>query len=409
MTVTLDDYADVVGAAEIDEIRVLARAVQGRRVVHVNSTAVGGGVAEILHRLVPLLDEVGVPARWDVIKGGEDFFAVTKLFHNALHGKPEKIRPEMLEIFRDYSARNAEALQFDGDLMVIHDPQPVAMVDRRRHDGQRWVWRCHIDVSRPDPSVWEFLRPWIENYDAAILSAPAFSQALPIPQFMISPSIDPLSMKNRDLDPEEIGIIYERFRIDRSRPVILQISRFDRLKDPFGVLTAYRMVRRRTDCQLVLAGGGATDDPEGVEVLQELRMFAGEDPDVHILHLPPGSDLEINALVRGATVVVQNSIKEGFGLTVSEALWKSKPVITRPVGGIPLQVRHGVTGLMAHSTEGVASQIRYLLSHPDVAERLGGLGREHVRHNFLITRHLRQALLLMIGLDHPGERDLRVA
>lgn len=409
MNISLDDYAPVVGWAEIEEIRALARAAQGRRVVHVNSTAVGGGVAEILHRLVPLLEEVGVPARWDVIKGGHDFFAVTKLFHNALHGKPENIRPEMLEIFRDYSARNADSMNFDGDVMVMHDPQPVALVEKRGHDGPRWVWRCHIDVSRPDPSVWEFLRPWIENYDAAIFSAPAFSQALPIPQFLIPPSIDPLSMKNRDLEPEEVNAVYERFGIDRARPVILQISRFDRLKDPFGLVTAYRMVRGRTDSQLVLAGGGATDDPEGLEVLQELQVLAGDDPDLHILLLPPGSDLEINALVRGATVVVQNSIKEGFGLTVSEALWKGKPIITRPVGGIPLQVRHGVTGLMAHSTEGVASQIRYLLSHPEVAERIGRMGREHVRHNFLITRHLRQALLLMIALDHPGERDLRVA
>lgn len=408
MATTLDDYAPVVGKPEIDEIRALAEVVRGKSIKHVNSTAVGGGVAEILHRLVPLLEEVGVPAKWDVIKGGGDFFAVTKMFHNALHGKPETIRPDMLETFRDYNARNAAAMEFDTDVIVIHDPQPVALVEKRGRDGQRWVWRCHIDVSRPDPQVWEFLRPWVEVYDAAIFSAPSFSQSLPIPQFLIPPSIDPLAMKNRDLEPEEVSAVYERFSIDRQRPVILQISRFDRLKDPFGLAEAYRMVRKRTDCQLVLAGGGATDDPEGVEVLHELQAMKGDDPDLHILHLPPGSDFEINALVRGATVVVQNSLKEGFGLTVSEALWKGKPVITRPVGGIPLQVRHGQTGLMAHSTEGVATHVRYLLSHPEVAEQLGRLGREHVRHNFLITRHLRQALLLMIALDHPGERDIRL-
>ena len=409
MTATLDDYAPIVGRTEVDEIRALAGPIQGKRIRHVNSTAVGGGVAEILHRLVPLLEEVGIPAKWDVIKGGGDFFAVTKAFHNALHGKPETIRPDMLETFREYSAMNAAALDLDGDVVVIHDPQPIALVEKRGQNGQKWVWRCHIDVSRPDPQVWEFLRTWVELYDAAIFSAPSFSQALPIPQFLIPPSIDPLSTKNRDLAPEEVADVYERFSIDRGRPVILQISRFDRLKDPFGLVEAYQMVRKRTDCQLVLAGGGATDDPEGAEVLMELQTMQGNDEDIHILHLPPGSDLEINALVRGATVVVQNSIKEGFGLTVSEALWKAKPIITRPVGGISLQVTHGLTGLMAHSTEGVASQIRYLLSHPEVAERLGRLGREHVRHNFLITRHLRQALLLLTALDHPGERDIRAA
>jgi trehalose synthase len=409
MTVTLDDYAPIVGGSEVSEIRALARAVRAMRVLHVNSTGVGGGVAEILHRLVPLLNEVGVPARWEVIKGGGDFFAVTKAFHNALHGKAETIRPDHLETFREYSAMNAAAMEFDAEGIVIHDPQPVAMVEKRKRDGQWWVWRCHIDVSRPEPQVWEFLRPWIEAYDAAIFSAPSFSQALPIPQFLIPPSIDPLATKNRELEPEQVAEVYERFSIDRTRPVIVQISRFDRLKDPFGLVEAYRMVRKRTDCQLVLAGGGATDDPEGTEVLLELQAMRGEDPDLHILHLPPGSDLEINALVRGSTVVVQNSIKEGFGLTVSEALWKAKPVITRPVGGISSQVLHGLTGLMAHSTEGVASNIRYLLSHPDVATRLGRLGREHVRHNFLITRHLRQELLLMIALDHPAERDVRVA
>ena len=402
----LDEYSPIVGRNEIDEIRALARAVEGKRMIHVNSTAVGGGVAEILHRLVPLLEDVGIHARWEVIKGGGDFFAVTKAFHNALHGKPENIRPDMLDTFREYSNRNAAALEFDADLIVIHDPQPVALVEKRGHDGRRWLWRCHIDVSRPDPRVWEFLRPWIESYDGAIFSAPGFSQALPIPQFLIPPSIDPLATKNRDMLPEEVSGIYDRFSIDRGRPVVLQISRFDRLKDPFGLISAYRIVRRRTDCQLVLAGGGATDDPAGVEVLQELNAMRGDDPDLHILHLPPGSDLEINALVRGATVVVQNSAKEGFGLTVSEALWKGKPVISRPVGGISLQVRHGVTGLMAHSSEGLASHIRYLLSHPEAAARLGELGREHVRHNFLITRHLRHALLLMIALDHPGDREI---
>lgn len=404
MPAGLDDYAAVVGAAEIEEIRALARVIGPRSIKHVNSTAVGGGVAEILQRLVPLLNEIGITTRWEVIKGGSDFFAVTKAFHNALHGKPETIRPEMFETFRECNSLNAETMTFDEDLIVIHDPQPAALVEKRRRNGGHWVWRCHIDVSKPDPTVWEFLRPWIESYDAAIFSAPSFTQRLPIQQYLISPSIDPLSTKNREIDPETVEDVYRRFGIDLARPVLLQVSRFDRLKDPFGLAEAYRMVRRRIDCQLVLAGGGASDDPEGVDVLNELRAARGEDPDFHILHLPPTSDVEINALVRGATVVVQNSRKEGFGLTVTEALWKGKPVVTRPVGGIVLQVRHGVTGLLCHSTEGLASSIHYLLSHPEVAQRLGQMGREHVRHNFLITRHLREALLLMIGLERPDAR-----
>jgi len=234
----------------------------------------------------------------------------------------------MFETFREYNATNAESMDFEEEVIVIHDPQPVALVEERKRSQGKWIWRSHIDDSKPDQRVWEFLRPWIEAYDATIFSAPSFAQTLPIPQFLIPPSIDPLSQKNRELPPEEIEATYDRFGINRQRPVVVQISRFDRLKDPFGLIEAYRLVKKRTDCQLVLAGGGASDDPEGVEVLQELRAMKGNDQDLFILHLPPSSDLEVNALVRGAALVVQNSKKEGFGLTVTEALWKGKPVVT---------------------------------------------------------------------------------
>lgn len=401
----LEDYREVIGGAELDELRQLARHLEGVRMAHVNSTSVGGGVAEILHRMVPLLRELGIRARWDVIKGGDDFFNVTKMFHNALHGKPEAITDEMYRVFLDYGRRNAQELDLSGDDCVfIHDPQPICLIDERVEGHGCWVWRCHIDISAPHPGLWQFLRHYVERYDGAIISSPGFAQQLAVPQYLIPPSIDPLADKNRDLPDEFVAGVLEKYAIDASRPIVTQISRFDRFKDPLGLVEAFTAVRRKIDCQLVLAGGGATDDPEGLLVLEEVKQRAGADPDIHILHLPPGADLEINALVRGSTVVVQNSLKEGFGLTVSEAMWKSKAVISRPVGGITQQVIHDATGLLVHSTEGLAFAIRSLLANPDKAAHLGRNARQFVRHNFLITRHLRRYLLVMLALRNPGRQ-----
>ncbi len=403
----LEDYREVVGGPELDELRQLARHIKGRRMKHVNSTSVGGGVAEILNRMVPLLRELGIDARWEVIKGGDDFFNVTKLFHNALHGKEENITEEMYRTFQAYNRNNAEQMDFDSDDCVfIHDPQPICLVEKRRGVGSSWVWRCHIDVSQPSTAVWDFLRPYIERYDGMVISSPSFSQQVPIPQYLIPPSIDPLADKNRDLDPSLVERVLDKYGIDRGRPVVTQISRFDRLKDPVGLIQAYKLARRRIDCQLVLAGGGATDDPEGLLVLEEVKAEAGDDPDIRVLHLPPGADLEINALVRGSSIVVQNSVKEGFGLTVSEALWKGKPVISRPVGGITQQVINEVTGLLVHSTEGLAYAIRFLLANPEKAMELGRNGRNFVRSHFLITRHLRRYLLVMISLMQRDKREI---
>ena len=400
----LDDYEPIIGKAELDELRFLGSGLGGKTAKMVNSTAVGGGVAEILNRLVPLMNEVGVRTKWEVITGGDDFFQVTKGFHNALHGAAYDLTKEALDIFQMYNEQNRQRMEFGEDLIVIHDPQPAGLVRSKEGSPGRWIWRCHIDLSSPHSGVWEFLRPLVEQYDAAIFSSPSFTRQLNIPQYLFYPCIDPLSEKNKELEESYQEKIAEDFGIDRSRPVVTQISRFDRLKDPVGVVEAYKLVKKYVDCQLVLAGGGAADDPEGAAVLEEVREAAGDDPDVILLNLPPWCSLEINALQRISSVVVQKSLKEGFGLTVSEALWKSKPVIAGAVGGIPTQVVHKLTGMLVHSVEGCAYQLRYLLTHPEFALQLGKNGREHVKENFLITTNLKRYLVLfqiLLGVTQP--------
>jgi len=392
----LDDYAGLLGSGEIAELRALAARLVGRTIQMVNSTSVGGGVAEMLNRIVPLIEELNLSIRWDVITGGDDFFAITKAFHNALHGGRYDLPDQSFETFLAYSEQNRARLHLNSDFIVIHDPQPAALIESRGNHSGHWVWRCHIDLSQPDLRVWDFLAPFVHRYDAAIFSSPAFARRLPLPQYLFYPSIDPLSDKNREVDPEVIAEILHRFQIDAQRPILTQISRFDRLKDPIGVVRAYQIVKRYFDCQLVLAGGGAADDPEGEAVLAEVREAAGKDADIHILDLPPWSALEINALQRASTIIIQKSLREGFGLTVTEGLWKKKPVVAAAVGGIPAQVIHKHTGLLAHSIEGTAYQIRFLLSNPGIAQRLGELGHEHVREHFLITSNVRRYLTLFL-------------
>ena len=394
---SLDQYAPLVGTAEIDDLRALAAPLKGRRVQMVNSTAVGGGVAELLSALLPLMGEVGISASWDVLAGGPDFFEVTKAFHNALHGAPYKPNRQHFEIFRAYTEQNKKLLRNDVEFTEIHDPQPAGLIDSRSNGG-KWLWRCHIDLSHPNRDVWQFLEGYVTRFDGSIFSAPQFARQLPIPQYLFYPSIDPLSDKNRALEPELVNAVIERFGIDKKRPLLTQISRFDRLKDPVGVIRAYKIVKRYFDCQLALAGGSASDDPEGTEVLAEVREAAGNDPDIHVLELPPSAPTEVNALQQASTVVIQKSLREGFGLTVAEALWKKKPVVASAVGGIPTQVIHKQTGLLAHSIEGAAYQIRYLLSHPDLAARLGEQGHEHVREQFLVTGNLKRYLTLFLHL-----------
>lgn len=398
----LEDYKAIVGTAEIDELHFLARELRGKTVKMVNSTAVGGGVAEMLNQLVPLLKELEVHTHWDVITGGNDFFEVTKAFHNALQGSEYHLTQHARDIFLMHNEQNRERIQFNEDFIVIHDPQPAALIRNRPKSDQRWIWRCHIDLSNPHSEVWGFLRPFIEQYDAAIFSSQSFARQLPIPQYLFYPCIDPLSEKNKDIEESFIQQVCDEFGVDRSRPIVTQVSRFDRAKDPVGVIQAFKQARKYVDCQLVMAGGGATDDPEGAAVLREVREAAGDDPDIIILDLPPWCALEINALQRASTIIVQKSVKEGFGLTVTEALWKSKPTIAGAVGGIPNQIIHKLTGVLVHSVDGCAYQMRYLLTHPEFAKQLGQNGREHVRENFLMSTNVGRWLLLLRILSARG-------
>ncbi len=390
----LEAYREIAPQGIVDFLFRMAENMQGKRILHVNSTKLGGGVAEILRSLVPLLQSVGLDTRWEAITGNEEFFSTTKAFHNALQGQDQKISPAMLENYLEVNRQNAKNISLEADFVVIHDPQPAALIESRPPQG-KWIWRCHIDVSQPQRKVWDFLRQFVVNYEATIFSLPRFAQRLPIPQFLIHPSIDPLSDKNRDLTPEEQQEILRRLKVFTDKPFLLQVSRFDRFKDPLGVIQAYRLVKKHHDLRLVLAGGGATDDPEGEIVLEEVRQAAQDDPDIQVLLLPPDAYLEINALQRAAAIVLQKSLREGFGLTVAEAMWKGKPVIGGFTGGITVQLVYGVTGFTVNSVEGAAFRIHHLLDNPEVMTKMGQDAREFVRRNFLITRHLGDYLALL--------------
>jgi trehalose synthase len=402
MSALLDEYRAITGDMPIDELIFLSERIRGRKIRNINSTAVGGGVAEILARMIPLMKELELDVSWDVITGGEDFFHTTKAFHNALHGKKVSIRKEMFDVFHRTTERNLKTMDLSGDILFVHDPQPAGLI-QSREDGQKWIWRCHVDVSNPFMKVWKFLEPIIVHYDASVFSTASFAKKLPIRQFLIAPSIDPLSDKNRELPPDMVERIVSGYGIDLDRPIITQVSRFDRLKDPLGVIEAYKIARRHFDCQLVLAGGGAADDPEASVVLKEIKEKAEDDRDIFILEGMETAQIEINALQRASTIVLQKSIREGFGLTVAEALWKRRPVIAGAVGGIRLQVRHNITGILVRSVEGTAYAIRSLLGNPDYARKLGENGYQHVKNNYLLTRHLKEHLLLFLAMMKGGE------
>jgi trehalose synthase len=397
----IDRYAGISPKGDLILLKRLGEKMRGRSFLHINSTKEGGGVAEILHRMVPLLNDLGINARWDTIEGDETFFDITKKIHNALQGNPEIITKGMWDYHFEVNRKNAVTLNLDADAVLIHDPQPAPLIEFKK--GGRWIWRCHIDGSNPMREVSARLFRYLGKYEAAIFSVSKFAKAMGIDEFIIPPSIDPLSEKNVELSESEIRETLRKFDIPEDRPMVLQVSRFDRFKDPLGVIKAFWIAKKYNDCILVLAGSPATDDPEGEAVLAEVRDYAASDPDIHILLLPPFSDRDINALQRGATIVLQKSLKEGFGLTVSEGMWKGKPVIGGAIGGIPLQILHGVTGFLVHSIEGAAFRIRQLLTNPEMATRMGEMGKEQVRRNFLITRQMRDYLSVWYAREHSEE------
>ncbi|MFH1867737.1 MAG: glycosyltransferase [Candidatus Omnitrophota bacterium] len=402
---TLKDYIPIVGESTIDELKLLASHLKGKKIQHINSTRVGGGVAEMLNRIVPLMKELGVNIEWDIIEGNPDFYNVTKKFHNAIHGRTEMISDEDFDIYLETARKYVASTKIKGDVVFVHDPQPIGLIqNKKRFKNVKWVWRCHIDASSPDERVWDFISTFVEGYDASIFSSPKFTHTLSIPQFLICPAIDPLSDKNKSLSKQEIDSVLDKYGISRDKPIVSQVSRYDYLKDPVGVIDAFKLVKKYVDAQLVLVGNKAADDPETDKVLGEVKDRAKGVDDVHILLISPeDNDTDVNALQRAASVIVQKSLKEGFALTVTEALWKGKPVVASAVGGIPLQIKNKYSGLLCYSPEGAAVKIRQLLQNAAFAKRLAHNGTMHIKHNFLITRLIREHMLLVLGLFREGD------
>jgi len=413
---SLDDYREIVGEEAIEEIRRLARPLEGARVLHLNSTSFGGGVAEILAALVPLQNDVGLAADWQVIHGTDEFYQVTKAMHNGLQGMYIDWTPQMRDTWLGCNQANATHFDEAYDFVVIHDPQPAGLrtfVEERGALSGRWLWRCHIDLTEAQIQLWDFLKPHISQFDAVIFTAPDYiKDDLEGPViFTVPPAIDPLSAKNVELPPETYQAIVGRYGIDRSRRFVAQISRFDPWKDPLGVMEVYRLLKQEfTDLQLVLVASMAHDDPEAWAWYERIARRAGEDYDVHILsNLNGVGNVEVNAFQR-ADVVIQKSVREGFGLVVSEALWKGRPVVAGNVGGIPLQIVDGKTGFLVNTLEECVERVGFLLQQPEIAERMGAAGREFVREHFLITRYLRDYLQIFNVLsDSAMVEGARVA
>jgi trehalose synthase len=400
----LDDYLDVVGPEALERIRELARPLAGKRILHINATAYGGGVAELLATHVPLLRSVGLDAEWQVMHGSDEFFAVTKQVHNGLQGADVEWTPAMQRTYLEKVLDNSLLLDEAFDYVVVHDPQPAALLHflhdhpLLRSNGTKWIWRCHIDLTAANPAVWEFYRPFVELHHASVWTMPQFVPAsLDMERIVHAPPcIDPLSVKNLDLPMPFCVEIAKQYGIDANRPIVCQVSRYDPWKDPIGVIEAFRTVRTQvTDAQLVLAGSMATDDPEGFKVWEDTEAARAGDRDIHLLsNLHQVGAVQINAFQRIASVMVQKSIREGFGLTVSEALWKGRPVVGGRAGGITLQIREGFDGFLVDTVDQCAARIIDLLADPVGADAMGSQGKEHVRENFLSTRELEDWLRL---------------
>lgn len=405
---SLDDYADIVGYNVISEIERVSASLRGIRVLHINSTKYGGGVAEVLNSMVPLMRSVGIDVRWEVLKGDASFFEITKTIHNALQGNMSvSISAEQLEHYVDVVLSNSDVLSGGPDIVVIHDPQPLPLVELKDVIGGKWIWRCHIDLSSPNMRVWDIIRKWVMKFDAVIFTLKEFMHedfsSEGVRTYFIPPSIDPLSDKNRELSVEEVLNVLEAFDVDPNRPVIGQVARFDPWKDPIGVVDTYWLVKEKIpDVQLVIIGSFANDDPEGREWWKKTVDYVGGDPDAHVLtDLDGVGAREVNAFQRAMSVAMQLSIREGFGLAVSEALWKGVPVVARGSGGIKLQVIDGVTGYLIDDVAEAADKITYLLRRAWISRVLGVNGREHVRKNFLITTYLLRYLRIFSELLKP--------
>ena len=399
---SLADYTHIVGKETVEEIRALAEPLQGKRVLHVNATAFGGGVSEILYTIVPLMRDIGLDAHWQVILGAEEFFNVTKLMHNSLQGDPTSITDQQWEVFQGYNAMNARDLEGDWDVVIVHDPQPAGLFNNASEKSRHWVWRCHIDLSTPNPSTIERLRPLIEPYEASVWHLPQYvPEGITEGVRIVPPAIDPLSPKNMAFSPEDAAFVSEQFGIDPERPLLCQVSRFDPWKDPMGVIDAYRAVREKVpDVQLALVGSMATDDPEGWDFFNQTMAHADGDPDIKILsNLNNVGAIEVNAFQSQADVCIQKSTREGFGLTVTEALWKGRPTIGGDVGGIPLQIVDGESGFLVSSSEECGQRSLEILEDPDLAKRIGKAGKEHARKNFLSPRLLRDWLKIFTEID----------
>jgi len=412
----LGDYATIASRGLMDQIRALAEPLAGKRVLHLSATAFGGGVAEINYTLVPLMRDAGLDTEWRVIYGQDEFFDVTKTIHNALQGAERGLTTAQQEVFRHYNRLNAEALEGEFDFVIVHDPQPAAMVEDARAVGQHWIWRCHIDLSEPNREVLEFLAPSIAQHDAAIFHRRQYvpsGVALP-PAYIWPPAIDPLAPKNMALSAEDAAYIVDQFGIDVERPLVTQVSRFDPWKDPIGVIEAWRLVRKRhPDVQLALVGSMAHDDPEGWDLYSRTVEAADGDPDIYILsNLNNVGSVEVNAFQVHSAAVIQKSVREGFGLTVTEALWKGRPVIAGRVGGIVDQIQEGETGFLVASIEECAEAIVAVLDDPEHARVMARKGKEYVRANFLTPRLLRDWLALfnlLAGRETPASRQLVAA
>ena len=415
---SLADYATITRRGLMDEIRRLAEPLAGRRIVHVSATAFGGGVAELNYTLVPLMADAGLAVEWRIIRGAEEFFDVTKTIHNALQGHPLGLTTAQEEVFRRFSAQNAREFENENeyDFVIVHDPQPAGIVDHLAGSGARWVWRCHVDLSAPNVDVLEFLRPSLARYDAAVFHRRQYvprSDGLPS-AYIWPPAIDPLSPKNMALSAEDASYIVDQFGIDVERPLLTQVSRFDPWKDPLGVIDAYRVVKEeRPEVQLALVGSMAHDDPEGWDYYDQTVSYAAGDPDIYILsNLNNVGAVEVNAFQVHAAAVLQKSLKEGFGLTVSEALWKTRPVVAGRVGGIVDQIADGETGWLVESANECADACLEILADATAARQRALLGKEHVRRNFLMPRLLRDWLVLfnrLLGNDTAGAEVATVA